>query len=126
MKRKDLQHIKLESTLLKVNEMQPADAFLTEGIELKQTYSQNKILRTSSILILQVSHPIYAGLMQRCTCADLGRANMQDYCRRKQCFYRRNLAAGQKEDFLSLLIYLHTAVMIRITSVVGDVKADRH
>jgi methylmalonyl-CoA mutase len=29
------------------------------------------------------------------------------------------LAAGQK-DFLSLLIY-HTAVMIRITSVVGDV-----
>jgi methylmalonyl-CoA mutase len=45
MKRKDLQHIKLESTLLKVeHEHAPADAFLTaEGIELKQTYSEQDI-----------------------------------------------------------------------------------
>ena len=45
MKRKDLQHLQLESTPLKMeNENSLAEEFLTaEGIELKPTYSEQDI-----------------------------------------------------------------------------------
>jgi hypothetical protein len=92
MKRKDLQHIKLESTPLKVeNENSLADTFLTaEGIELKPTYSEQDIENIKHL--------------------DFGAG------------FAPNLRGPfidetwllVKKDFQSLLIYLHIAATIRI------------
>jgi methylmalonyl-CoA mutase len=65
MKRKD--SYKIESTTAESGMNTPADAFLTaEGIELKQTYPEQDIENIKHLDFEQVSHPIYAGLMQRC------------------------------------------------------------
>jgi methylmalonyl-CoA mutase len=113
MKRKDLQHIKLEKLLLKLNEHAPA-AFLTaEGIELKQTYSEQDIENIKHLDFFRQVYPIY--VPPQCASADLGLCQYAGFSTAEKV-HRRNLAAGQK-DFLSLLIYRHTAVMIRITDV---------
>jgi methylmalonyl-CoA mutase len=101
MKRKDLQHIKLESTPLKVeNENSLADAFLTaEGIDLKETYSKQDIENLNHLdfgagFAPNLRGP-YATMYVRRPWTVRQYAGFST-AEESNAFYRRNLAAGQK------------------------------
>jgi methylmalonyl-CoA mutase len=94
----------------------PADAFLTaEGIELKQTYPEQDIENIKHLDFGAGFAPNLRGPYAT-MCADLDCAPICRifYCRRKQCFYRRNLAAGQKDFPLD---FRHTAGLITTRDV---------
>ena len=126
MKRKDLQHIKLESTLLKVeHEHEPADAFLTaEGIELKQTYSEQDIENIKHLdfgagFAPNLRGP-YATMYVRRPWTVRQYAGFST-AEESNAFYRRNLAAGQKGLSIAFDLPTHRGYDSDHERVVGDV-----
>ncbi|MFV8332217.1 methylmalonyl-CoA mutase [Flavobacterium sp. GSP14] len=126
MKRKDLQHIKLESTLLKVeHEHAPADAFLTaEGIELKQTYSEQDIENIKHLdfgagFAPNLRGP-YATMYVRRPWTVRQYAGFST-AEESNAFYRRNLAAGQKGLSIAFDLPTHRGYDSDHERVVGDV-----
>ncbi|MFV8352741.1 methylmalonyl-CoA mutase [Flavobacterium sp. XS2P14] len=126
MKRKDLQHIKLESTPLKVeHEYAPADAFLTaEGIELKQTYSEQDIENIKHLdfgagFAPNLRGP-YATMYVRRPWTVRQYAGFST-AEESNAFYRRNLAAGQKGLSIAFDLPTHRGYDSDHERVVGDV-----
>ena len=126
MKRKDLQHIKLESTLLKVeHEHAPADGFLTaEGIELKQTYSEQDIENIEHLdfgagFAPNLRGP-YATMYVRRPWTVRQYAGFST-AEESNAFYRRNLAAGQKGLSIAFDLPTHRGYDSDHERVVGDV-----
>ncbi|WKL43170.1 methylmalonyl-CoA mutase [Flavobacterium sp. ZE23DGlu08] len=126
MKRKDLQHIKLESTSLKVeNENSLADAFLTaEGIELKPTYSEQDIENLTHLdfgagFAPNLRGP-YATMYVRRPWTVRQYAGFST-AEESNAFYRRNLAAGQKGLSIAFDLPTHRGYDSDHERVVGDV-----
>lgn len=126
MKRKDLQHIKLESTALKMeHENAMSDAFLTaEGIELKQTYSAQDIENLSH---LDFGAGFAPNLRGPYTTMYVRRPwTVRQYAgfstaEESNAFYRRNLAAGQKGLSIAFDLPTHRGYDSDHERVVGDV-----
>lgn len=120
MKRKDLQHIQIKSEVNTPDEIIANAGFQTaEGIELKPTYSEQDIHQLEHLdfgagFAPNLRGP-YATMYVRRPWTVRQYAGFST-AEESNAFYRRNLAAGQK-DFLLPLIYLLTAVMIQITNV---------
>ncbi|MES2804931.1 MAG: methylmalonyl-CoA mutase [Bacteroidota bacterium] len=126
MKRKDLQHIKLESATLKVeNENSLADAFLTaEGIELKPTYSEQDIENLTHLdfgagFAPNLRGP-YATMYVRRPWTVRQYAGFST-AEESNAFYRRNLAAGQKGLSIAFDLPTHRGYDSDHERVVGDV-----
>ncbi|MFV8270314.1 methylmalonyl-CoA mutase [Flavobacterium sp. GT2N3] len=126
MKRKDLQHIQLESTPLKVeNENSLDDAFLTaEGIELKQTYSEQDIENLTHLdfgagFAPNLRGP-YATMYVRRPWTVRQYAGFST-AEESNAFYRRNLAAGQKGLSIAFDLPTHRGYDSDHERVVGDV-----
>ncbi|MFV8364912.1 methylmalonyl-CoA mutase [Flavobacterium sp. XS1P27] len=126
MKRKDLQHIKLESTPLKVrNENSLSDAFLTaEGIELKPTYSEQDIENIKHLdfgagFAPNLRGP-YATMYVRRPWTVRQYAGFST-AEESNAFYRRNLAAGQKGLSIAFDLPTHRGYDSDHERVVGDV-----
>ncbi|TDE04828.1 methylmalonyl-CoA mutase [Flavobacterium sandaracinum] len=126
MKRKDLQHIKLESTPLKVeHENSLTDAFLTaEGIELKPTYSKQDIdnikhLDFGAGFAPNLRGP-YATMYVRRPWTVRQYAGFST-AEESNAFYRRNLAAGQKGLSIAFDLPTHRGYDSDHERVVGDV-----
>ncbi|MFV8323206.1 methylmalonyl-CoA mutase [Flavobacterium sp. LS2R12] len=126
MKRKDLQHIKLESTQLKVeNENSLSDAFLTaEGIELKPTYSEQDIENIKHLDFVAGFAPNlrgpYATMYVRRPWTVRQYAGFST-AEESNAFYRRNLAAGQKGLSIAFDLPTHRGYDSDHERVVGDV-----
>lgn len=126
MKRKDLQHLQLESTALKVeNENSLADAFLTaEGIELKPTYSEQDI---ENLTHLDFGAGFAPNLRGPYTTMYVRRPwTVRQYAgfstaEESNAFYRRNLAAGQKGLSIAFDLPTHRGYDSDHERVVGDV-----
>ncbi|MDI5949141.1 methylmalonyl-CoA mutase [Flavobacterium yafengii] len=126
MKRKDLQHIKLKSTPLKVeNENSLTDAFLTaEGIELKPTYSEQDIENLNHLdfgagFAPNLRGP-YATMYVRRPWTVRQYAGFST-AEESNAFYRRNLAAGQKGLSIAFDLPTHRGYDSDHERVVGDV-----
>ena len=126
MKRKDLQHIKLESTPLKVeHEHTPVGAFLTaEGIELKHTYSEQDIENIEHLdfgagFAPNLRGP-YATMYVRRPWTVRQYAGFST-AEESNAFYRRNLAAGQKGLSIAFDLPTHRGYDSDHERVVGDV-----
>lgn len=126
MKRKDLQHIQLESTTLNVkNENSSTDAFLTaEGIELKQTYSEQDIENLTHLdfgagFAPNLRGP-YATMYVRRPWTVRQYAGFST-AEESNAFYRRNLAAGQKGLSIAFDLPTHRGYDSDHERVVGDV-----
>lgn len=126
MKRKDLQYIKLESTPLKVeHEPTGAGAFLTaEGIELKQTYSEQDIENIKHLdfgagFAPNLRGP-YATMYVRRPWTVRQYAGFST-AEESNAFYRRNLAAGQKGLSIAFDLPTHRGYDSDHERVVGDV-----
>jgi len=126
MKRKDLQHIKLESTPLKVeNKNSLDDAFLTaEGIELKPTYSEQDIEHLTHLdfgagFAPNLRGP-YATMYVRRPWTVRQYAGFST-AEESNAFYRRNLAAGQKGLSIAFDLPTHRGYDSDHERVVGDV-----
>ena len=126
MKRKDLQHLQLESTPLKMeNENSLADAFLTaEGIELKPTYSEQDI---ENLTHLDFGAGFAPNLRGPYTTMYVRRPwTVRQYAgfstaEESNAFYRRNLAAGQKGLSIAFDLPTHRGYDSDHERVVGDV-----
>ena len=126
MKRKDLQHIQLESTALKVkHENAVADAFLTaEGIEVKPTYSEQDI---KNLTHLDFGAGFAPNLRGPYTTMYVRRPwTVRQYAgfstaEESNAFYRRNLAAGQKGLSIAFDLPTHRGYDSDHERVVGDV-----
>ena len=126
MKRKDLQHLQLESTALKVeNENSLAEAFLTaEGIELKPTYSEQDI---ENLTHLDFGAGFAPNLRGPYTTMYVRRPwTVRQYAgfstaEESNAFYRRNLAAGQKGLSIAFDLPTHRGYDSDHERVVGDV-----
>ena len=126
MKRKDLQHIKLESNPINVeNENAAANAFLTaEGIELKPTYTQQDIdnlkhLDFGAGFAPNLRGP-YATMYVRRPWTVRQYAGFST-AEESNAFYRRNLAAGQKGLSVAFDLPTHRGYDSDHERVVGDV-----
>ncbi|CAH0336713.1 Methylmalonyl-CoA mutase [Flavobacterium sp. CECT 9288] len=126
MKRKDLQHIKLESNPINVeNENAVADAFLTaEGIELKPTYTQQDIDKLTHLdfgagFAPNLRGP-YATMYVRRPWTVRQYAGFST-AEESNAFYRRNLAAGQKGLSVAFDLPTHRGYDSDHERVVGDV-----
>ena len=126
MKRKDLQHIKLENATFKVeNENSLHDAFLTaEGIELKPTYSPQDIENLSHLdfgagFAPNLRGP-YATMYVRRPWTVRQYAGFST-AEESNAFYRRNLAAGQKGLSIAFDLPTHRGYDSDHERVVGDV-----
>ncbi|WP_426091519.1 methylmalonyl-CoA mutase [Flavobacterium sp. DSR3-2] len=126
MKRKDLQHIQLENTTLNVkNENSSTDAFLTaEGIELKQTYSEQDIENLTHLdfgagFAPNLRGP-YATMYVRRPWTVRQYAGFST-AEESNAFYRRNLAAGQKGLSIAFDLPTHRGYDSDHERVVGDV-----
>ncbi len=126
MKRKDLQHIKLESAPLKVeNENSLSDTFLTaEGIELKPTYSEQDIENIKHLdfgagFAPNLRGP-YATMYVRRPWTVRQYAGFST-AEESNAFYRRNLAAGQKGLSIAFDLPTHRGYDSDHERVVGDV-----
>ncbi|MBB1192401.1 methylmalonyl-CoA mutase [Flavobacterium sp. SOK18b] len=126
MKRKDLQHIKLESDpITVVNVNSSADAFLTaEGIELKPTYSQQDIEKLTHLdfgagFAPNLRGP-YATMYVRRPWTVRQYAGFST-AEESNAFYRRNLAAGQKGLSVAFDLPTHRGYDSDHERVVGDV-----
>ena len=126
MRRKDLQHLQLESTPLKVeNENSSADAFFTaEGIELKQTYSEHDIENLTHLdfgagFAPNLRGP-YATMYVRRPWTVRQYAGFST-AEESNAFYRRNLAAGQKGLSIAFDLPTHRGYDSDHERVVGDV-----
>ncbi|OAB27427.1 heterodimeric methylmalonyl-CoA mutase large subunit precursor [Flavobacterium fryxellicola] len=126
MKRKDLQHIKLKSTHLKLeNENSLSDAFLTaEGIEIKPTYSEQDIdnikhLDFGAGFAPNLRGP-YATMYVRRPWTVRQYAGFST-AEESNAFYRRNLAAGQKGLSIAFDLPTHRGYDSDHERVVGDV-----
>jgi methylmalonyl-CoA mutase len=123
MKRKDLQHI-IKSTLLKVeHEHAPADAFLTaEGIELKQTYSEQDIENIKHLDFGAGFAPNLRGPYATMYVADLGLcANMQDLLPKKAMLLQTKLGCWSKGLSIAFDLPTHRGYDSDHERVVGDV-----
>ena len=126
MKRKDLQHLQLESTPLKMeNENSLAEAFLTaEGIELKPTYSEQDI---ENLTHLDFGAGFAPNLRGPYTTMYVRRPwTVRQYAgfstaEESNAFYRRNLAAGQKGLSIAFDLPTHRGYDCDHERVVGDV-----
>ena len=126
MKRKDLQHLQLESTPLKMeNENSLAEAFLTaEGIELKPTYSEQDI---ENLTHLDFGAGFAPNLRGPYTTMYVHRPwTVRQYAgfstaEESNAFYRRNLAAGQKGLSIAFDLPTHRGYDSDHERVVGDV-----
>ena len=126
MKRKDLQHLHLESTPLKMeNENSLAEAFLTaEGIELKPTYSEQDI---ENLTHLDFGAGFAPNLRGPYTTMYVRRPwTVRQYAgfstaEESNAFYRRNLAAGQKGLSIAFDLPTHRGYDSDHERVVGDV-----
>lgn len=126
MKRKDLQHLQLESTPLKMeNENSLAEAFLTaEGIELKPTYSEQDI---ENLTHLDFGAGFAPNLRGPYTTMYVRRPwTVRQYAgfstaEESNAFYRRNLAAGQKGLSIAFDLPTHRGYDSDHERVVGDV-----
>ena len=126
MKRKDLQHLQLESTPLKMeNEDSLAEAFLTaEGIELKPTYSEQDI---ENLTHLDFGAGFAPNLRGPYTTMYVRRPwTVRQYAgfstaEESNAFYRRNLAAGQKGLSIAFDLPTHRGYDSDHERVVGDV-----
>jgi methylmalonyl-CoA mutase len=126
MKRKDLQHIKLESTALKIkHENALADSFLTaEGIELKPTYSEQDI---EKLIHLDFGAGFAPNLRGPYATMYVRRPwTVRQYAgfstaEESNAFYRRNLAAGQKGLSIAFDLPTHRGYDSDHERVVGDV-----
>ncbi|RTY74291.1 methylmalonyl-CoA mutase [Flavobacterium sp. LS1P28] len=126
MKRKDLQHIQLKSTALKVgHENAVADAFLTaEGIEVKPTYSEQDI---KNLTHLDFGAGFAPNLRGPYTTMYVRRPwTVRQYAgfstaEESNAFYRRNLAAGQKGLSIAFDLPTHRGYDSDHERVVGDV-----
>ena len=126
MKRKDLQHLQLESTPLKMeNENSLAEAFLTaEGIELKPTYSEQDI---ENLTHLDFGAGFAPNLRGPYTTMYVRRPwTVRQYAgfstaEESNAFYRRNLAAGQKGLSIAFDLATHRGYDSDHERVVGDV-----
>lgn len=126
MKRKDLQHIQLENTTLNLkNENSSTDAFLTaEGIELKQTYSEQDIENLTHLdfgagFAPNLRGP-YATMYVRRPWTVRQYAGFST-AEESNAFYRRNLAAGQKGLSIAFDLPTHRGYDSDHERVVGDV-----
>ncbi len=126
MKRKDLQHIKLESNPINVeNENAVANAFLTaEGIELKPTYTQQDIDKLTHLdfgagFAPNLRGP-YATMYVRRPWTVRQYAGFST-AEESNAFYRRNLAAGQKGLSVAFDLPTHRGYDSDHERVVGDV-----
>lgn len=126
MKRKDLQHIQLESTTLKVeNKNSSTDAFLTaEGIGLKPTYSEQDIENLTHLdfgagFAPNLRGP-YATMYVRRPWTVRQYAGFST-AEESNAFYRRNLAAGQKGLSIAFDLPTHRGYDSDHERVVGDV-----
>ncbi|RTY83767.1 methylmalonyl-CoA mutase [Flavobacterium sp. GSP27] len=126
MKRKDLQHIQLKSTALKLeHENAVADAFLTaEGIEVKPTYSEQDI---KNLTHLDFGAGFAPNLRGPYTTMYVRRPwTVRQYAgfstaEESNAFYRRNLAAGQKGLSIAFDLPTHRGYDSDHERVVGDV-----
>lgn len=126
MKRKDLQHIQLESTALKVkHENAVADTFLTaEGIEVKPTYSEQDV---KNLTHLDFGAGFAPNLRGPYTTMYVRRPwTVRQYAgfstaEESNAFYRRNLAAGQKGLSIAFDLPTHRGYDSDHERVVGDV-----
>ncbi len=126
MKRKDLQHIQLESQKSKMDTTIPLiDAFLTaEGIELKPTYSQQDIEHCNHLdfgagFAPNLRGP-YATMYVRRPWTVRQYAGFST-AEESNAFYRRNLAAGQKGLSIAFDLPTHRGYDSDHERVVGDV-----
>lgn len=126
MKRKDLQHIKLESAPFKTeNENSLDDVFLTsEGIELKPTYSKQDIEKLTHLdfgagFAPNLRGP-YATMYVRRPWTVRQYAGFST-AEESNAFYRRNLAAGQKGLSIAFDLPTHRGYDSDHERVVGDV-----
>ncbi|MFV8342368.1 methylmalonyl-CoA mutase [Flavobacterium sp. XS2P39] len=126
MKRKDLQHIKLESQQLQVeNENSLTNAFLTaEGIKLRPTYSEHDIENLTHLdfgagFAPNLRGP-YATMYVRRPWTVRQYAGFST-AEESNAFYRRNLAAGQKGLSIAFDLPTHRGYDSDHERVVGDV-----
>ena len=126
MKRKDLQHIKLESASLQLqHENAVADPFLTaEGIELKSNYSEQDIENLTHLdfgagFAPNLRGP-YATMYVRRPWTVRQYAGFST-AEESNAFYRRNLAAGQKGLSIAFDLPTHRGYDSDHERVVGDV-----
>jgi methylmalonyl-CoA mutase len=126
MKRKDLQHIQLESQKSKVeSENLLTNAFLTaEGIELKPTYSEQDIENLTHLdfgagFAPNLRGP-YATMYVRRPWTVRQYAGFST-AEESNAFYRRNLAAGQKGLSIAFDLPTHRGYDSDHERVVGDV-----
>jgi methylmalonyl-CoA mutase len=126
MKRKDLQHIQLESQKSKVESEKPlTNAFLTaEGIELKPTYSEQDIENLEHLDFGAGFAPNLRG--PYATMYVRRHWTVRQYAgfstaEESNAFYRRNLAAGQKGLSIAFDLPTHRGYDSDHERVVGDV-----
>lgn len=126
MKRKDLQHIQLESEKSKVKSENPlTENFLTaEGIELKPTYSEQDIENVKHLdfgagFAPNLRGP-YATMYVRRPWTVRQYAGFST-AEESNAFYRRNLAAGQKGLSIAFDLPTHRGYDSDHERVVGDV-----
>ncbi len=126
MKRKDLQHIKLESNNnLEISSSDTEDRFLTaEGIELHKTYSQKDIEALEHLDFAAGFAPNlrgpYASMYVRRPWTIRQYAGFST-AQESNAFYRRNLAAGQKGLSIAFDLPTHRGYDSDHERVVGDV-----
>lgn len=126
MKRKDLQHIKLESNNnLEISSSDTEDRFLTaEGIELHKTYSQKDIETLEHLDFAAGFAPNlrgpYASMYVRRPWTIRQYAGFST-AQESNAFYRRNLAAGQKGLSIAFDLPTHRGYDSDHDRVVGDV-----
>ncbi|MFV8370346.1 methylmalonyl-CoA mutase [Flavobacterium sp. LB2R40] len=126
MKRKDLQHIKLESTTFKIaDDSSVTTPFITaEGIELKPTYSAQDIQNLTHLdfgagFAPNLRGP-YATMYVRRPWTVRQYAGFST-AEESNAFYRRNLAAGQKGLSIAFDLPTHRGYDSDHERVVGDV-----
>ena len=126
MKRKDLQHIKLEtSNDLETTSLDEKQSFLTaEGIELHKTYSQKDIESIEHLDFAAGFAPNlrgpYASMYVRRPWTIRQYAGFST-AQESNAFYRRNLAAGQKGLSIAFDLPTHRGYDSDHERVVGDV-----
>ena len=126
MKRKDLQHIKLEtSNDLETTSLDEKQSFLTaEGIELHKTYSQKDIESIEHLDFAAGFAPNlrgpYASMYVRRPWTIRQYAGFST-AQESNAFYRRNLAAGQKGLSIAFDLPTHRGYDSDHDRVVGDV-----
>jgi methylmalonyl-CoA mutase len=125
MKRKDLQHIQLETQKSKVESEIPLNPFLTaEGIELKPTYAKQDIENLTHLdfgagFAPNLRGP-YATMYVRRPWTVRQYAGFST-AEESNAFYRRNLAAGQKGLSIAFDLPTHRGYDSDHERVVGDV-----